>query len=862
MARLIARGGLDTLVNHARPDAGHLHNELPYRYYDEQSGLFENDGSLGFAKKLDVLGGANDELVDSLNSLVCRFPEGDKWDYQIVLTGNNQVSELIERNRKELSQRGGIMEKIATNQAIYAHHAAKHGFGTRLGQQFRFDLKNFEAYLFCTSTEKSDVVQDFKTSLDYGLVQNGIEHSPMKPEDLIEHVGQILNFNRHQTQHQPKYYMEDALLNQQMVELDSEFLIHRKYVESRCTVEGQTEPAHTRMVNFSLRKLPREFRLYNLSGCLASLKNASNALRCPFRISCNFRIEPTGKQRTANESKIRALGKWVNSPMAVFMPTAKKEYEERLELQDGFLADQYKIASMSLTLTLFSCEEEMKADVEAAKGAFGEAGLSIVETDMLQGQALLSTLPFNMLPFFDDVKHAGRIRQIKTSNLVNFFPIVGEYKRLTGGMLLPTMRNQIGFFHPFRCNTDNYNMAITGTSGSGKSFITQNIVLPVYGAGGKCFIMDKGDSYKKLTQTLGGVYMTAGNIFLNPFTHIATAEKLSGQSFSEAELVEEKKDDPMSILLGDITGLIAAMAAPNSDLEDYMESALGDAILMAWNTHRNHTLIDHVQDALFTLSKQRDNDRRLADLAYQLNKYCTSGIYGDLFNKPSQLDPKAHLTTLELDGFTDAVLRPVVFALMVSINQTMYLAGDRNIPKICIIEEAWSLMSGNNRQSRAFIDKGYRTARKFGGSFASVTQGIDDFFRSVEAKAAYNNSDIKLILRQGKGFQDIVKENPNTFDPYHVSLVNRFQEAKLTGFSCAMIQAGSVTTFHRLFADPWSRALFSTEPHEYQHCEQLVHQGIPLLDAVEQTAWHFYPNEMQAFEQIKAEYEATRCATL
>lgn len=551
--------------------------------------------------------------------------------------------------------------------------------------------------------------------------------------------------------------------------------------------------------------------------------------------------------------------------MAMFMPTARKEFEERKALQDGFLSEQYKIASMAFTVTIFSNETEMKADIAAALGVFGEAGLSLVPTNMIQGQTLLSILPFNMLKFFGDTKRAGRVRQIKTSNLVNFFPIVGEYKRLTGGMLLPTMRNQIGYFHPFRCNTDNYNMAITGSSGSGKSFLTQTIAQNIWAAGGKVFILDKGDSYKKLTQTLGGVYMTAGNIFLNPFTHIAHAESIAGNAFSDAHPEalkgEMQKDDPMTILLGDITGLIAAMAAPNSDLSDYDESSLSDAILMAWNTHKNETLIDHVQEALFKLAESRSNDTRLSDLAYQLNKYCMKGvdgkkgIYGDIFNKPSQLDPKNHLTTLELEGFTDAVLRPVVFALMVSINQTMYLAGDRSIPKICIIEEAWSLMSGSNRQSRAFINKGYRTARKFGGSFCSVTQGISDFFSSEEAQAAYNNSDIKFILRQGSDFKKFVKENPTAFDPYYVSLISRFQEAKLTGFSSAMIQAGSVTSFHRLFADPWSRALLSTEPSEYEYCEKLHQAGMPLIEAVEKTAWNFYPDEMREFEVIKQQYK-------
>ena len=131
--------------------------------------------------------------------------------------------------------------------------------------------------------------------------------------------------------------------------------------------------------------------------------------------------------------------------MAAFMPTVKKELAEREALQDGFLRDEFKIASMVFTLTLFSNKEDMKIDMESARGAFREAGLTIIEANMIQGQTLLASLPFNMLKFFNDCKVAGRVRQVKTSNLVNFFPVVAEFKRLTGGLLLPTMRHQINY---------------------------------------------------------------------------------------------------------------------------------------------------------------------------------------------------------------------------------------------------------------------------------------------------------------------------------------------------------------------------------------------------------------------------------
>ncbi|PSV88235.1 type IV secretion system protein TraC [Photobacterium leiognathi] len=854
---LLGRGGLTALHKQAHPDAAHLHQLLPYRYFNDDLGLFDNHQSLGFGKHLSLLGGANNELIMALNDVVMRLPEGDKWDYQFVMTGNNQVGHIIDKNLKEASVRGGMVETIAQHQAIYAHYAAENGYNTRLGEAYRFDLKNYQAQFYCTSTASEEAVSHLKDTLDYAFVQAGLDHQPMGPTDIIDQVGQVLNFNSQRTTPRHPHYNPDEYLHSQMLELDSEFLIHRDYVESRCTFEHQTAPAHTRIVNFTLRKLPAEFRLYAFSNCLASLRNAANALRCPFRISCNFRIEPTGKQKVANENKIRSLTKTVNSPMAMFTPTAKKELEERKHLQEAFLRDECKIARMVFTLTLFTTSTRMKGDVASALSVFSEAGLPMIEANMIQGQTLLASLPFNMLSFFNDCKIAGRVRTIKTTNLINFFPIVGEYKRIMGGMLLPTMRHQISYFNPFDMNTDNYNMAITGVSGSGKSFLTQNIAHSVFARGGKVWILDKGDSYKKFTQTMNGVYMTSGQIFLNPFTHIKTMENAVGTAFKDAKHLTAdttQTEHPLTLILDDITGLIAAMAAPNTDLDDTLDMALSDAILLAWDRHQQATLIDHVQEALFELSVHRDNDRRIKDLGHQLNKYCTTGIYGDIFNQPSQLDPDAHLTTIELDGFSDNVLRPVIFALIVSINQAMYLAGGRSLPKVCIIEEAWKLMSGSNRQSRAFIDKGYRTARKFGGSFATVTQGISDFFQSDESQAAYNNSDIKIILRQGSDFDKFVKANPDAFYPHHVRLIKRFPTAKEAGFSCAMIQAGVTITFHRLFVDPWSIALYSTDPKEYEFCEQLTQQGTPLLAAIEQTAWHFYPDNMATFEAIKAQY--------
>ena len=450
-----------------------------------------------------------------------------------------------------------------------------------------------------------------------------------------------------------------------------------------------------------------------------------------------------------------------------------------------------------------------------------------------------------------DTQKAGLAFMMKTSNLVNFLPVVADIKRLSGGLLLPTLRHQLSFFDPFNCGSDNYNMAITGGSGAGKSILIQALAKAIYAKGGKVWILDKGQSYKKLTQTLGGVYLDHTKIFLNPFTHLGKVKSVrDAGTFGEIKDDDGNVVDPIVEVLGNITSLIATMASPEEPISGFQQAVLGDAILAAWSSKGNETLIDDVQAALFAIAEQKNNDTRISDIATQLNKFCSQGIHSDIFNKPSQLDPSIDITTLELDGFKGELQRPVIFALMVAINQQMFLSGGRSVPKMCIIEEAWSLMSGANAQSKDFINEGYRTVRKFGGSFATVTQGVKDFFANAEAEAALNSSDIHMTLRQGDGFNDFLATHPDHFSAFEQSMIKSFPRANEAGHSCVMLKAGGKVSFHRVFADPWSRAMLSTEPNEFEHCETLIHQGVPLLDAIERTAHHFYPEDMQRFEAL------------
>lgn len=835
--------GLSGLFAEANRHQNHLHHELPYREFDRDRQIFHNRHSRGFALKLSVLGGANDELVMSLNKMVMDLPQGDKWDYQLSMLGHSRVAHYLEANGQAMAQRGGICRRLAEEEVRYASFSAFHGFSHR--QRHQFDLRDYEAYFFVSTKEKKDdKLDDVRAAMETALLQLGIENARVEPDALITFAGDILNFDPAQDRPRVHQYNEFEPINRQVLSPDTEMLIKRDHIATRFTNPDGDE-TRGRTVCLGLARAPSDFRLYAMPEAFASIRNVAKMLTCPHVLTLSFRHNVTGNFEHENNKKIGDLTKTLKSPMAMLSPTAGEELEERTALQKGLADKATTVCSMVLNLTLFTHKTQQRRDVQAAKEAFSATGLDIKEQIMMQSQSLLSALPFMMSEgLWEDCGRAGRIRTLKSTNVVNFFPVVLDFKRLVSGMLLPTMRGQVSFFDPFNCGSDNKNIALTGGSGAGKSFFTQGLVRSVYAKGGKCWILDKGDSYKKLTLMLGGSYLNHTNIFLNPFTHL---DKL--QQHTSDETVDGERLDPMKEALSNITALFSTIASPHAELEGYQTAVLGDAILRAWEARGTATQVDDVQTQLFALSEEHDNDRRIRDIAVQLNKYRSDGVYGETFNKPSMLDPNVDITTLELEGFPEDVLRPVVFALIVSINQQMYLSGSRSTQKMCIIEEAWSLMSGTNAQTRSFINTGYRTARKFGGSFCTVTQGIGDFFVNEEARASYDNSDIHMTLRQGEGFEKFLQDNPKTFNEMEQEIIKSFPRAQEAGYSCVRIKAGGHTTYHRVFSDPFTRACYSTEAKEFEYCDNLVQQGMSTLEAIEATAQHFYGQEIADYQR-------------
>lgn len=106
-------------------------------------------------------------------------------------------------------------------------------------------------------------------------------------------------------------------------------------------------------------------------------------------------------------------------------------------------------------------------------------------------------------------------------------PLVADNPLTPAGLLAPTYRNQLAFIDIFfrGMNNTNYNMAVCGTSGAGKTGLIQPLIRSVLDSGGFAVVFDMGDGYKSLCENMGGVYLDGETLRFNPFANITDIDQ-------------------------------------------------------------------------------------------------------------------------------------------------------------------------------------------------------------------------------------------------------------------------------------------------------------------------------------------------
>ena len=459
---------------------------------------------------------------------------------------------------------------------------------------------------------------------------------------------------------------------------------------------------------------------------------------------------------------------------------------------------------------------------QAVRAIYHGQGWRLAAERYVQLPSWLSCLP--MLPaggLDADLERMGRMKTLLSAAAVHLAPVHGEWRGQPPdpdnppALLLLGRRGQPAGWSPFANDAGNYNVAVTGKSGSGKSVLMQELVAGLVAAGGEAVVIDDGRSFQHAAEALGGAFVQFGrdSACLNPFAMIDAAAARADDDYREECFA----------MLG---GVVRRMCRRRGAMDDIEAALIDGAIAEAWEESGNGADLGHVRRRL-----RAHGDPRALDMSLSLGPWCPGGASGRLFagrNLPA-LDAAFTVFELaELKGRKDvqaAVLMLVVFLA----TQRMY-HGERTVPKAIVVDEAWDLLSGDD--SRAFIEGAARRARKYRGALVTGTQSVNDYYANPAARAAWDNADWVIFLSQKDESVELLKTEKRIHcDPGMERALKSLRTAD-GRYAELVLHGPDGWRLARLVLDRWSVALFSSRGPAFAAVEKLKARGLGAAEAI------------------------------
>lgn len=815
-------------------DVPKLQSLLPFETIDEH-GFYHNKETAGFGFYILPMCGADESLIQALaETFKNKLPKGAYCT--VLLYKHHYLGDSLSKNFEPLFEKGGVAAELAKMSMNFHLNAAKNGYPNN--RSVPAQLADYHCFMFI-SIKKQQGFQQKLLSLrdDWGseLKVAGFGHNNLLGDDFKTLLNTILSPDL-DTFFWPKVENCEGFVNESLANPTTVYDIN----DSNIDVSLYDSDSHyktTRIVNCELLEsgYPKEpFALWQTPDLFANLLKSEHGIQCPFLMSMTIAGVDPEKVKALSKKRAKSVGANANAVQEFLVPGISEQAQEWNFVYKESAKDNLMLLPVFYNLTLFTSPEREKEHVAKAISSYRQLGFKLIQSRCSQWLRFLGSLPFVLGEgLFDSFKLLGMTKQLSHHNVSNLVPLVADFKGASEGLVLPTYRHQLFYFNPFddkNLPISNYNRLTVATSGSGKSYFQAAQILDSLSRGDQVFIIDIGESYKHLCDILGGTYIDAATLTLNPFTLF---------DFEGAvEMGEEVRGNHEQI-----RDLLAIMASPDEALLNVQKAWLLKAIRAVFAQHKNNACMDHVIEALkvIQMESQNQGDKRISDLSLLLEEFTTSGIYGHIFNAKTPLINNNRLVVLELSGLSEnkSLLKIVMF-VMICIIQGQFYQGDRRQKKLCIIDEGWQyLVKGSNQICADFIEHGYRVCRKYNGGFSLITQFLEDTADTNQGQAIEACSDTKIIAKQG-AFDKFVAKNPDAFTPLQQKIITSFGEAKAQGFSNLMLQFGNQFSFHRLFSDPFSRILFSTSGDEFGDVEALVKQGMPIIEAIHQVARKYY----------------------
>ena len=565
---------------------------------------------------------------------------------------------------------------------------------------------------------------------------------------------------------------------------------------------------------------PRELALPIMDRVLGR-PSSDERISCPFWAYTTIHVLDTDKGQDSLGVKLAALtrqasagGQWFRSMMS-HLNERKEDVEALLEE----IPKGHKLVRAYAGVNLYCNRAELKTQTEYVKGLWRNTGFRFSEEPYIALPVFLASLPLQYQPSMDPPNQGIQRAWMMTSvNAASMVMLQGDWQGTGpefGGPLLLSRKGRLASIDLLKTGS-NYNFVIVAQSGSGKSFVANELVCDFLSKNGIARVIDVGRSYTRFCEIMGGqnvVFERDRPMSINPFSGIE----------SEGDLNE------LMPMLQDLVRLMAYPLTPEDQTPAFEYKLISKAIRESWLDKREAT---ELADVAHWLAQFDDGKNRGKDLALQLEQF-TTGQYRRWFTGPRTISFDNPFVVVELEELKgDPILQAVVLQLvMYQITTEMYLS-DRAIPKMLLVDEAWDLMGGI--KTGRFIESAFRRARKYGGIVGVATQSFEDFEKSDAARAAISNAAWQLILAQRpESLQHAVDKKLLMGSESLIELVRTVRTSKDKDYSEIFVRSDGGMGLYKFIVDRWSYYTFTSNAKDVTRIDALVREGKSLVEAID-----------------------------
>jgi len=595
-------------------------------------------------------------------------------------------------------------------------------------------------------------------AIQNGLAALGSKVRPLSSEEVWKMVYRSLN---------PERVLEFEAPREHTAHREQEFLAEEIKKEPRLSLPSPRE----QLVFGDLIQTVESFYLDGFFHRIVTLKTmpeythsalVQKLLNLPFHYELSMQIQVP--EQSKELSSLQAKRRMAHSmSMGSSGRASDLESEAKLQSTEELLRElmnsAQKVFYFQTSILLRSkSKDELELKTKAVLARFRELNGAEGIAETLAGFKVFKTL----LPARNTL--TVRNKRAKTDNLADFLPIYQSFEGHSQPVCLFGNRGDgLTTFDPFDSTLPNYNTLVTGSSGSGKSFLNNCILLQYLSQKPLIYVIDIGGSYRKLCEFLGGQYI-----------EVFSSTDQSKNTRVNPMLLPEGEKEPSPRKVKFLLALLETMFTDEDGdrLAKLDRSLLEEAIMKTYKSVRNEGRSPLLRDLRNTLAASLDQS--LKDFAKMLYPWTEDRPYGQLLDSPSALELNTDVVVFDLKGLSSY---PDLQSVMILI-LTDFILGKidavKDQKKIILMDECWELLKSQG--ASLFMEYCVRTLRKTGSGITFITQGLEEIQKSQIGSAILNNTATKFILMQ-RGDLEPVRQILK-FNDQEMALVSSLRSVK------------------------------------------------------------------------------------